>query len=1168
MPTIPSSVTLRSPATASRRSQRTRTSSSTLTSSSSTSPSAATLGHPPERCSIRRCLRRLCRAAEGRADTPSTLPPLDATGSTSRCQSMMSLLGRGPALSPKQSRAGSSDLDAEVPPEMDEDDMAEKEEDMTDQDNTEPHISFTYTTAHSSSDDHMAEDQVDATLPVSTPTPTPTPSPSPRLALADAEVASQSGLSPGRVRRRDSDDDELDDQLSTFTSSSSPRHLIYAPPPSIDGVSPPPPTRAPLGQAPIPFRTSFLPQPPTPPAGTGHNRPSVLPNLSRYTQETDTAPNELPIYRHYRQVRRRTALSAARASHSGETVTLYGPRGNDVTQRGHLPGPSHLEHAQGQAGVESHGDIEFDTQSEAERPDIVSHSPRSGSSRTGTVTNDSPTPSATADVPTIPFANPVPVDQVPATAATGAESPTYSPPTPPAMFMASYGMGTYPAASADTGAGAGAGVGAVPPSSPVNTDTSVHPIQQHWQRHQQQHHRAPSSWSDVPPLGESRVTRRPPPGHTDTARTTNAMSEAYENATHVPSIREMLHRQHHSQQTPQGSMPENFRMGYNWDTAWSGRVQPVPNTTRHHIEHGPGGEFYVPRPVFNPFEFYQTAQHLPHPPPPPPFNVQPPLFPPGPPLHTASMPSRTESLYSRLARLDSLRSENPVYRGEMPRPSLPVNEMTSTRRSAHHGRTASSVTAYDDHHMNLPPIPPYGHDSTYQSTTSQWSSSSTTSGTSHSRWASRGGGTASNAGSLNERELRRPISRQDTTRVAETTLSWFSNSYPFDDIPYSGVGGTTETPRTNDQRSQDSTPPSPPAATYGGSPPWNPEEAFPQSLLGEWGDLMGHVPIDTIGEGLHDPMLVTARDNVHPFARTRDETNEDYHSTSDQSTVSVSPPPPAPPALFDFMEPVPPLVPSRPPPPFDPFRTSEEHLSAFVAARSRSGVRPAPTTGPAGDAGVSQRSATGPTRDPLLNEFLQSHRGRLPTEPTFSGPLTGGDESSSGFNPGAGSNVLWMADRSYTNQHHSLTHAQAHANGPAPAPAQGHAHAYSHRRNHGPPPGFPPHTQAQNQNQNQNSANASAARILTPSFLRHYRLDKDWPLDKQKHIVSVVVRLLNSFTPAHKKLEAQSVLRYVYWDDAGNVCETRGMEKETCCAVCYEDASHLLHVYRSRQKLT
>lgn len=1077
---------------------------------------------------------------------------------------MRALLGRG--IGPKRPRSGSSDLDVETASTLVEEDIGEKEEDALDEEMTEPHISFTYTAPQASLDEINSADQKDQTTPPWTATP------SPRISPMQLDATSRQGLSPGRVRRRDdSDEDELNAQLSAATADSEANHPPPASPYSQIEISGPSRTRAPLGEAPIPFRTSFLPQPPSPPGITNEIRSGNLPNLSRYTQDTETSPNEMPIYQHYRQVRRRTAMNAANALRSGdEADTSYGSRTDQTQSRlqevmHSVPVESErLPPAQWQADVVTRGEIELETDVEAERLSVPVDSP--GSSGTGTATSST---SATLARPPSTTSPGVPMYQTSADAgtgtATGGESPTYTPPTPPAMFMAAYGFGQYPAAAA--------GTGVAPSFTPQNTesetDAPVNPVFRGpalptWQRRQysdQLSRQSPTRTHATPPFSQTLPRHLRPFAPTTTYQPYDP-SAPRDNQTPRSWIGETIPRQELNE--PQMPPPPGTRSpasASGWDTEQLRRIQPVPHHPRQHLGHGLAADGSSPtnarqrmghgqvlegsRAVFNPYEFH----HLAHPPSPPTNTHSATRQSQSPSAHesTTAMPSRSESLYSRLARLDPLRSENPVYRGDAPRPYLPVNEMTATRRSVHHGRTASSFNYFADYHAVLPPIPPYAHDSTYRSTTSHWSSSST-SGTNHSRWSSRAGGGAasSNTGALRDRELGRPVSRMEENRT-DTNLSWFTNFPQYEDIPYYGVTGTEPAqPRTQpqDQPQQQAMPPSPPAAVYGGSPTWNPEEAFPQTLLGEWGDLMGHVPIDTIGEGLHDPMMVTARDNLHPYARTRDNGDADHHSTSGQSTMSTSPPPPPPPGLFNFMDPVPPLVPSRRAP-FDPARTSDGHLSAFIASRSgHGGVEY--DMGP--DMGSTEyvspfTAGRRPARDTTLSAFIQSRGGGSTLESSVSGPAVHTFSSSTGGGSGGGG--LWMADRQYTHRPLPTAHAQPHAH----AHAHGHANAnvHAHRRYHPAAPAFTSNIQP--------PAAATLRRPLSSSFLKHYRIDKDWPLEKQKHIVRVVVRLLNSFTPFHKKCEAQSVLRYVYWEDAPGVCATRGMEKETCCAICYEDVS-------------
>lgn len=915
--------------------------------------------------------------------------------------------------------------------------------------------------------------------------PTETSTPSSTLSpdvLLGVDIASGLTLSPGRVRRRSSVDEEGVDQILDVADEPPSRHPQQSPLPSRELEMPVlSPVATSLGQAPIPFRTSFLP--------TNNNtldndvpRPEVLPYLSRYTHATETAPTDLPIYQRYRQVRRRTGatgtLATTSISDSADANRSTLQRADDPTYlepRAHPVSRSQHEH---RVPVLSQADAEAEAEAETERPDVPVNSP--DPSGTGTTI----TPSAFPQLPTRPAPITVPVP-VPSRT-------TVSPPTPPALFMATNGLGQYSAA--DTGI--------VPPFPPTSNDTSAAPFLSFGQRSQQVR------------AHMSAASHRPQVDRNTTDMITSSGDIVM--TTHTPNMDHFMH-----QQTPLPPVPSPAPALLGSRAVWHSEMPPLPPPTDEHISW-----FDLPGlrsvDMQNQFAFYYPSHgprripHLPH----ASSSTESTL---------PNMPARAESLYSRLARLDSLRSENPVHRGEQPRPYLPVNEMTSTRRSVHQGRVGTTHH-HNSHLSNLPPIPPFGHDGGYRPDAGLWNWRTSSIGQSdHGRDRSRG---ASGASLSRPGDSRRTASRQGQDMAREEQLAmWYNDAQPLEADAYyppsdfylgdraDYTSPLYQHPRHGQEQENRMEGDAPNTAQDLG---WEGEAAYTQSVLGEWGDF--------IGQGAYEPVEMS---RVHPFARSAEanmETDIENPNIRHPQRYSNTLAP-----LYDLMPPVPQLIPSRPPPPHDSFGSGNDHLAAFVAARS--GGNMLDHTIPSG----SHRA-----RDMTLSAFIASRGGQtrsIVNTDSAPGALTG-SATGSGLSSGTGTRFIPERIDHRQSQYANLglqppagyrqTTSNSTINNGTTLPAVGHTHA-----NWAAPGQIP----------------TIPRRVLSPAFLGHYRIDKNWPIEKQKQIVRVVVRLINGFTPAHKKLEAQSVLRYVYWEDAGNVCDARGMEKESVCPVCYDDVS-------------
>lgn len=963
-------------------------------SSSSPHPAFETQSAPPAKCSIRECLKSLCRSRHARS------PAATSSGA----------LGDSSALpsEPSELEFRASHADGSTPMTTD-DDGVEYKEPVVELETPTPQLSTSQSTVDlpSASSSQPFTVNLEGQRPPTLPPSVSVASPS-AASLSPSVVASQTTLSRGRVRRRDTEDSESgreDIHQELLSRTPSPTRS----PQSIPRLSPGPEmaySSTQFGQAPIPFRTSFLPTPPNPAPGSS-SRPATLPNLSRYTEQTRVMPTDLPTYQRYRQVRRRTA--ATNSSHGSAPASPN----DDVLPTSHRRARTR----QHTAGLRR------------DRERSLSRERRAAE-----------TLSAASFAPVAPEATPTAV----ALPVLDAPDPARGPPTPPPMFMVSHGFGQYP--SAETGDVT------VPPAIPQSVMSVPAPLA----------HRPSidagttlnSSPVHSPVQAEETHTPVTPAAGTGSAATSPALPRS----SHTNAATTMVnHHQTPPTTIPSGpppiqAFPPRRRPALSdWESPMYVYPEMHPAAATSHIAFDPAYESR--RMMLNQFASYHDQQalarlahhtHLP------------------PAQATQAMPTRSESLYSRLARLDSLRTDNPVYRGEIPRPFLPVSESTGpgpSRRGTHQtGRTASPAP-YDALNPGLPPIPPYVHDSTYRSTPSPWSQSSALG----SRWRSMG------ALSAVAGDLSRPPPRHGGGH--DGSLAWFSNSFPFDDLPLPPPSGTQ--------------PEAEPAVVEQGVPNETEMPYDDPSMGGAW-DLLPHFPIDTLDSGFHDPMQPTALNHFHPFARAR-EAESRPASTRAQSASGMGQPQIHPPLSFEQL---------------GTHDTAADIPEGEVSAGG--GEHPLP-----------------PHMFPIPD----------PIEPPP--PLV--HSWAPDVAPGAA--ALIMASGAGAQDVDEFLHSQAtwrHHTGPG----QYYHHARMGRD-------VPLHSQIP----------TIAPRVLSPVFLRHYRIDKNWPIEKQKHLVKVVVRLLNGFTPVHKKLEAQSVLKYVSWDEVDATCAARGMRKETVCAVCYEDVS-------------
>lgn len=961
---------------------RTPSSSSVIASPPVAGPSSQT---SPPRCSIRECFKALCRPKAARTSQPTSpgtpvdnLPPLPDSPSDS---------GSRPSFS-QQSRAT----------------LAGELEDK------EPIIILEEATPRLNPVTSQTVDEDYSQL-VASPSSLTMASPSPR-SEATTLVAAQTALSPGRIRRRDSDDSG-----SAASSSRSPR--------SISRLSPGPDSAfayasTHLGEAPIPFRTSFLPRPADGPPGLS-DRPAVLPHLTRYTAQTEVTPADLPIYQHYyRQVRRRMEVSSTSNTSDSASVgaTVSPSHGGDVP----APLPRRTRTRQHTAGLRRDRERTGEGEGTMERRADIANSP-SGTSGPETL-------------------------------------PVNAPPTPPPMFMASHGHSQFPPTSAPTEAGEATIPQIVPhstPSLPSHSTPTGHSIGTNMNSSASRHDRlshlstAHRHWATqaFEPTADFTVV----PAHlvAGSHQGQAAVSSVHARQTPMTTIPPPLPPQHYSRQ------PALF----DWESPMYSHALGSSQAPQGHIASMGDPSFEQRRLVLNQFAYFHDQQAL--------ARLAHQSYP-TPAASTAEMPTRTESLYSRLARLDSLRSENPVYRGEIPRPYLPVNESAgsssgSSRRSNHptSSRTGS-LAPYDAQATVLPPIPPYVHDSTYRSTPSPWSPSSS----GGSRWRSMG------ALSAVAGDLGRPTPTSHPDEPREDVLAWFNNSFPYDDVPI-----PTATEPEGDVANE--------AATA-----WNDYiGADPNS--GAW-DLLPHFPIDTLDTGFHDPMHPTALNHIHPFARSRDTEHGPSpvrsHSAPDTSRLHL---------------------PEGPPPPlFESFRLDQPGYRADLPENSDSNLWAGGQRLPANMFPIASHIEPPP---PLVHSAAPAGAA------AYVMASGAGAQDADDFTPPIHS---WRQSSAYAQ-----THAQVH---------QHHQRMGRYAPLHSQIPTMSP-------------------RILSPAFLRHYRIDKNWPVERQKQVIKVVLRLLNGFSPVLKKLEAQSVLKYVTWDEVDTVCAARGMEKETVCAVCYDDVS-------------